>query len=223
VGETIDQTRVEIAAQRAQIEATVAQIHEALDLKQRIRGNPGLVLGLAAGTLFLVVGGPKRLARAMRRRMSPTATESAFDALPSTLQAWVETLADAAGPRAGDVRRALVEELVAWRHHRVRDRKARAALARQLVEGPAGPGRTAWTALEAGLTILSAALARKAVERFLTAESGTRPSATEAAPSTPTVAGASPKSATASAASTAPPEANYSGFSTRGPRGTSAP
>ena len=209
MGETIDQTRLEIAAQRAQLEATVAEIREALDLKARVRENPGLVIGLAAGTLFLVLGGPRRLARAARRRLAPGAIEAAFDALPAALQAWVETLADEAGPRSGELRSALVEELVAWRHHRVKDRKAREALARRLVEGPAGPQRTAWTALEAGLAILSAALARKVVERFLTAEGGSRPAPAEGAP--------------AESAPTATAAASYSGFSTRGPGGSSAP
>ena len=210
MGETIAQTRVEIAAQRAEIEAIVAQIREALDVRQRVRDNPGLVIGLAAGTLFLLLGGPRRIARAASRKMAPGSGEAAFDALPAVLQAWVETLAQAAGPRAGELREALVEEVSAWRHHRVKDRKAREELARQLVEGPPGPSRTAWTALEAGLAILSAALARRAVERFLTAEGGPTPRAARAMPEETPPAVETPKT-------------SYSGFSTRGPGSTSAP
>lgn len=209
MGETIDQTRLEISAQRAEIEATVGEIREALDFKRRIRENPGPVIGLAAGTLFLLFGGPKRLARAARRRMAPPG-DAAFDALPAALQAWVVTLAEAAGPRATEMRDALVEEVGAWRHHRVKDGKARAALARELVEGPAGPKRAGWSALEAGLVILSAALARRAVERLLTAEdtSDTKVSPASAEPTTTTPAS---------------PDATYTGFSTRGPGRSPAP
>jgi hypothetical protein len=43
-------------------------------------------------------------------------------------------------------------------------------LAEQIAEGPAGPQRAVWNAFEAGAAILTAALARKAVERFLSGE-----------------------------------------------------
>ena len=48
-----------------------------------------------------------------------------------------------------------------------------------MVEGPAGPQRTAWNAAETALTLVAAALARKAVARFLTDEAARRqPAAT---------------------------------------------
>jgi uncharacterized protein (DUF2267 family) len=170
LGETLDETRLEIAAQRAEIEATVARMREALDIRRRFRENPALVVGIAAATLFMVVGGPRRVFRAMRRHLSPTTAEKTYDALPEPMQAWVEMLAEAAGPKATEVRDALVEELRRWRRYPVKDRKAREALARQMVEGPPGPARTAWKAAEAALTLVAAALARQAITRFLTDE-----------------------------------------------------
>jgi hypothetical protein len=201
VGETLDETRLEIASQRVEIEATVARMREALDLRRRFRKNPALVVGIGAATVFLVVGGPRRLARALRRHMSPTAAEQAYDALPAPMQAWVETLAESAGPKALEVRNALVEELRRWRHDPVKDKKAREALARQMVEGPPGPARIAWKAAEAALTLVAAALARQAIARFLTDEPDGRDAA-------------APSGQAASA--TAPPvgEVTYSGFST---------
>jgi uncharacterized protein (DUF2267 family) len=170
VGETLDETRVEIAAQRAEIEATVARMREALDIRRRFRENPALVMGVAAATVFMVIGGPRRVFGAMRRHLSPTTAEKAYNALPEPMQAWVEMLAEAAGPKATEVRDALVEELRRWRRDPVKDRKAREALARQMVEGPPGPARTAWKAAEAALTLVAAALARQAIARFLTDE-----------------------------------------------------
>ena len=43
-------------------------------------------------------------------------------------------------------------------------------LANQIAEGPPGPQRAAWKAFEAAAAIVTAALARKAVERFLSGE-----------------------------------------------------
>lgn len=201
MGETLDETRLEIAGQRVEIEATVARMREALDIRRRFRENPALVVGVGAATVFLVVGGPRRLVRALRRHLSPTAAEQAYDALPAPMQAWVETLAESAGPKALEVRNALVEELRRWRHDPVKDRKAREALARQMVEGPPGPSRTAWKATEAALTLVAAALARRAIARFLTDEPDGRDAA---APSGPVAsANASPGG-----------EAAYTGFST---------
>ena len=170
MGETIDQTRVEIAAQRADLEATASGLKDALDLGKRVREHPGVVIGIGAAAAFLVAGGPRRLARILRRRLSPNAAEQAYDALPATMQAWVSTLAGEAGPKASEVRNQLVEELRRWRRDPIKDRKARKELARQMVDGPPGPSRTAWTAAETALGLVAAALARRAIERFLTAE-----------------------------------------------------
>ncbi|MEO8251041.1 MAG: hypothetical protein ABI578_01015 [Chloroflexota bacterium] len=170
MGETIDQTRVEIAAQRAELEATADGLRNALDLGKRVRENPAVVIGIGAATAFLVAGGPRRLARMLRRRVAPNVAEQAYDALPASMQAWVATLAGEAGPRAKDVRDQLVEELRRWRRDPIKDKKARKELARQMVNGPPGPTRAAWTAAETALGLVAAALARKAIARFLTGE-----------------------------------------------------
>jgi hypothetical protein len=170
MGETIAETRVEIASQRAEMEATADRLRDALDLGRRIRENPGVVIGVAAAAAFLVAGGPRRLSRLLRRRLAPNAAEQAYDKLPATMQAWVSTVAGEAGPKAAAVRDELVEELKRWRRDPIKDKKARKELAKQLVEGPPGPGRAAWNAAETALGLVAAALARKAIQRFLTNE-----------------------------------------------------
>jgi hypothetical protein len=142
---TIAETRLEIAAQRKDLEATADGLHDALDIGKRIRENPGVVIGIGATAAFLVAGGPKRMARLLRRRLAPNAAEQAYDALPAPMQAWVSTLADEAGPKAAKVRDELVEELRRWRRDPIKDKKARRELARQMVDGPPGPARTVWT------------------------------------------------------------------------------
>lgn len=193
MGETIDETRLEIAAQRAELETTADRLRDALDLGKRVRENPGVVIGIGAAAAFLVAGGPRRLARLLRRRLAPNAAEQAYDALPATMQAWVTTLADEAGPKAAKVRDELVEELRRWRRDPIKDKKARKELARQMVEGPPGPSRAAWNAAETALGLVAAALARKAIQRFLTDEPAAKgPAASPGGPERTTAAGPGP-------------------------------
>jgi len=174
VGETLVETRVEVADQRAANEQAAteleARIRHALDFKARFRENPLPFIGVGAAAVFLVAGGPKRVAHLIRRRVRPTNAEHAYDALPKPMQAWVDTLVSEVGPKADAARASLVEELQRWRSEPMKDKKARKELAKAMVEGPQGPSRTAWKAAEAGLTLLSAALARRAIEQFLTGD-----------------------------------------------------
>ncbi|HEX2194744.1 MAG TPA: hypothetical protein VHK63_07310 [Candidatus Limnocylindria bacterium] len=181
MGETLAETRVEVTAHRADMEATAreleARIRYALDFKSRFRENPALFIGLGAGAAFLVAGGPIRVARLVRRRLRPTTAEQAYDALPKSMQTWVDTLVGEVGPKADKARAALTEELQRWRNAPLTDKKARKELAKAMVEGPPGPERAGWKAAEAALTLLSAALARKAVEAFITGDRAGGPTA----------------------------------------------
>jgi hypothetical protein len=190
VGETLAETRVEIDAHRAEMEATAdelqARVRHALDVKARFRENPLAFVGIGAGALYLVTGGPIWTARLLRRRLRPTPSEKAYDALPKPMQRWVDQLVDDVGPKAEHARDALAEEVAKWRLAPLANKKSRKELAKAMVEGPPGPERTAWKAAEAGLTLLSAALARKAIEAFLTGERPSGPrGAMMPAPSTP--------------------------------------
>jgi hypothetical protein len=179
--EPLAETRLAIARQRAELERTSDQLRDALDIGKRFRENPALVIGLGAGAVFLVAGGPIRVAKLVRRRLFRSDPEKAYDALPKGMQSWVDTMAGTIGPRAAEARQALSEELVRWRHDPKRNAKISKKMAEQLAKGPAGPKRTAWTAFEAGAAILTAALARKAVERFLSGEPPTGVGALDAA------------------------------------------
>ena len=170
MGEATDQTRLAIDAQRAQLTATAAQLRDAVDLPKKFKENPLPFVAVGAGAIFLLAGGPMRVARLVRRRVMPTRTQKAYDGLPKTLQKWVDEIAGGVGPRTEEARESLAAEFVRWRHDPKKDKKFQKELARQMVEGPPGAGRTAWKALEAGAAILTAALARKAVEQFLAGE-----------------------------------------------------
>jgi hypothetical protein len=189
------------------MEATADRLRNALDLGRRIRENPGVVIGVGAAAAFLIAGGPRRISRHLRRRLAPNAAEQAYDALPATMQAWVSTVAGEAGPRAAAVRDELVEELKRWRRDPIKDKKARKELAKQMVEGPPGPGRAAWNAAETALGLVAAALARKAIQRFLTDEP---PAKDRAAAASAATAGG-----TAHNAAAGPGPDDYAGWSKR--------
>ena len=168
--EKLAATRLAIAAQKSELERTSDQLREALNVKKRFQENPALFAGIGAGAVFLLAGGPVRVAKLVRRRAFRSDPEKAYDALPRPMQAWVDHMAGAVGPRAGEARQALAEELVRWRHNPRKHGKISKKLAKQIAEGPPGPQRAVWTAFEAGAAIITAALARKAVERFLSGE-----------------------------------------------------
>lgn len=170
MGEATDQTRLAIDAQRADLDATVAQLKDALDLPKKFRENPLPFVALGAGAIFLLAGGPMRVARFARRRLMRTTPEKAYDGLPKTLQKWVDEIAGGVGPRAEEAKESLSAEFLRWRHDPKSEKKFRKELAKQMVDGPPGPNRTAWKAFEAGAAILTAALARKLVEQFLAGE-----------------------------------------------------
>lgn len=185
--EKLTETRSAIAAQRAELERTSDQLRESLNLKKRFQENPAAFIGLGAGAVFLLAGGPVRVAKLVRRRVFRSDPEKAYDALPKPMQSWVDHMAGAVGPRATEARETLSEELLRWRHNPRKHGKISKKLAKQVAEGPPGPQRAAWNAFEAGAAILTAALARKAVERFL---SGEPPSGHETLDAIGTVGGA---------------------------------
>ena len=163
-------SRQAIEAQRAELARTADQLRDSLDIKKRFHENPALFIGIGAGAVFLIANGPVRVFRTVRRRVFRSEPEKAYDTLPKPMQDWVDHMAGAAGSRAKDARISLSEELVRWRHDPRKHGKISKRLAQQIAEGPPGPQRLFWSAFEAGAAILTAALARKAVERFLSGE-----------------------------------------------------
>ena len=201
MGETLAETRLEIEAKKAELERTSAQLHEALDLKRLVRDYPVPIIAIGATGAFLIAGGPQRLAGIVRRQFFPSRAEKAYDSLPKPMQSWVDHMAGAVGPRAGEAREALAAELAAWRSNPRKNGKISKKLAKQIAEGPPGPSRTAWTAAEAVATVVLTAIARKAIMRVISGQPDPVPApppstiggATAAAPRPPS-AKATPKS-----------------------------
>ena len=213
--EKLTATRAEIAAQRAELERTSDQLRDALNVKKRFQENPALVIGVGAGAVFLLAGGPVRVARLFRRRLFRSDPEKAYDALPKPMQSWVDHMAGAVGSRADEARESLAKELARWRHDPRKHGKVSKKLAKQIAEGPPGPQRAVWNAFEAGAAILTAALARKAVERFLSGEPPTGHPALDAVGTAGGAAEPDPKHAKDDLTKSPAERAAYSGMSSR--------
>ena len=181
---------------------------------------------MGAGAVFLLVGGPVRVARGIRRRLFRVATRRRHTTrFPSRCRHGSTTWRAPSGRGPPTRARSLSEELQRWRHDPKKHGKISKKLAKQIAEGPPGPRRVAWTAFEAGAAIVTAALARKMVERFL---SGEPPSGVAPLDAAGTVGGAAkpdpkhakndvtkpPKQRARAAAADA--REDYSGMSSRG-------
>src|SRR5438477_434291 len=95
MGETIDETRLEIASQRAELETTADRLRDALDLGKRIRENPGVVIGIGAAAAFA----RKAIARFLTDEQPPATSLENAAAAGSTVG---PTRSSTAGPAAED-------------------------------------------------------------------------------------------------------------------------
>ncbi|MEX0630127.1 MAG: hypothetical protein WEE67_10285 [Chloroflexota bacterium] len=204
MGATLDETRVELAAQRARVRATADRLEAAarrgFDLRARLRRHPVQTAGVAVGLAFILLGGPRRTVRQIRRALGGSAeAERAYASLPGSLRALVD--ASASGGKDRDqARRQLALAIHAWRE----DPKNRKRAARLVSEtlSPPGPGRAFWSFVEIAAATAAGIVARRVVTRRLAEEPKSRPPA------------AGPRS------EVTPPADRYSGWS--GQQGTPA-
>lgn len=165
--EPLAAARLAVAEQRADLERTVDELRQSLDVRARFRENPWPFIAVGAGAVFILAGGPFRLGRLVRNTLFPPSSEKAYDSLPRPMQDWVDHMSRAAGSHASEARESLARDLAAWRADPRRHGKVSKQLARQIAEGPPGPKRAVWNAVEAAGSIIAVALARRAVERLL--------------------------------------------------------
>lgn len=171
MGATLDETRVELAAQRAQTRATAdrleAATRRALDLKARIRENPARAVAAVAGIGFLLVGGPRRTVRQIRRVVRGSSDgERAYAALPGSLRALVDASAPGSGKDREEARRQLALAFSAWRED-PKNRKRGARLASETLTPP-GPERAFWAFVELAAVTAVGITARQIGARWLT-------------------------------------------------------
>ena len=126
MGARTDAARQEAVAARVglveEAERLKSSARSAVDVKAKVKRNPARAAGVAAGTAFVVVGGPKRVFRAVKRRVV-----GAPDPLPeSLLPAEVDRAVRALGDDGGKVRGALERSFADYLEATAGDRKAAA-------------------------------------------------------------------------------------------------
>lgn len=172
MGATLDETRVELEAQRARVQATALRLEaatrHALDLPARIRENPIQTAAIAGGLAFLVLGGPRRVVRKIRQTVRGSDAERAYAALPGSLRALIDSAAPGRGDARDEARQQLALALHAWREDPKNRRKA-ARLAGEAL-APPGPSRAFWSVVEIAGATAAGILARRAVSRWLTGD-----------------------------------------------------
>jgi hypothetical protein len=99
-----------IAARQAlggELDELSAAARSAVDIPAKIRHNPVQTAALAGGAGFLALGGPKRVLRAVVKRVRPQRRDRHRGLLPDEVERAVK---HAAGPRAPEVQAALEED-----------------------------------------------------------------------------------------------------------------
>jgi hypothetical protein len=237
VGATLDETRLELEAQRTRVRGTAERLETAtrrsLDVRAVIGRNPGRTIGLAAGAAFILLGGPRRTVRAVKRAVTgPADARKAYAALPPPLRKFVDDSATGFGSAREESRGELALALHAWRENPKNRKKAQKLVNETLT--PPGPSRAFWSLVEVAAVTAAGIIARQVVARQLAGGvggglfgrrrgAGTAPpppmaEAAEAAPEAKPGAGATAptgsKAATKPTAD-APPSDEYAGWSGR--------
>src|SRR3990172_2038662 len=162
MGATLDETRVELAAQRARVRSTADRLEgaarRAVDLKAKVRDTPVKPVALAAGVGYFLFGGPRRTFRLLRDWNRTEDAEKAYAGLPASLRALVDASASGSGQSPVMARHELAMALHAWRA----DPKNRKRAERRVSEtlAPPGPGRAFWAVVELGAVGVASVVAR---------------------------------------------------------------
>jgi hypothetical protein len=168
VGATLDETRVELEAQRTRVRGTADRLETAtrrsLDVRAIIGRHPGRTIGVAAGAAFLLLGGPQRTVRLVRRSLGGAADrEKAYAALPPSLRAFVDSSAPGFGSAKAEARGELALALHAWRENPKNRKKAQKLVSETLT--PPGPSRAFWSLVEVAAVTAAGIIAKQVVAR----------------------------------------------------------
>lgn len=146
--------RQEVVAARKAVEAELDALGKstraALDIPAKVRRNPVQTVGAAGGAAFLLLGGPKRLAKAAERRFFPERAKRPPTLLPK------------------DVDRAIAK-LPADDQEQVRahlERDFATYLRKEHIKDPASARQSVWKTYDMLLGIIGAAAARELVKKL---------------------------------------------------------
>jgi hypothetical protein len=137
------------------LDELVDATHSALDIPAKVKRNPVKTAALVGGTGFLLVGGPRRVARYAWRRVRPVRPDPHAGILPPDVE---KILKDAGVAKDPEVRRALNKDFADY----LRDKGE--------YEPEPSPSRSFWRTFDRVVGPLGTAGARILVQRLMEAE-----------------------------------------------------
>jgi hypothetical protein len=125
VGARTDAARAQVVAARADLADEVTRLEaagrSAVDVPARIRRAPAKTAGVAAGTAFLLLGGPQRLFRRIKRAVVGPEQELPKSMLPKEVDQALRKL----GPDGDKVRGTLEREFAKYLDEHKEERESR--------------------------------------------------------------------------------------------------
>ncbi len=114
MAETTSEARQQIARARGELSTEVDElelaVRSAVDIPAKLRRNPGRVVALGGGAIFLAGGGPKRVAYRIARLVSRPKPTPLAGVLPKD----VERRLQKAGQTGAEVRAAIEQDFSDW-------------------------------------------------------------------------------------------------------------
>jgi len=141
MGARTDAARSEVLAARAGLDEELVRLEAAgraaVDIPARLRREPAKILGAAGGAAFLLLGGPKRVVKGLRRAVFGPGAELPKSMLPPAVEKTLKKL----GPDGDKVRGTLEREFASYLDEKAPQRKQRdlGATAAVLLGGAFGP------------------------------------------------------------------------------------
>ena len=115
MGARTDAARAEVVARRGLLLDEVVRLEaagcSAIDIPAKVRRSPGRTAALAAGTAFVVFGGPKRSYRAVRRAVFGSNADLPKSMLPEQIDKALRALGDDGDRVRGIIEREFVDYL----------------------------------------------------------------------------------------------------------------
>ena len=125
MGARTDAARAEVLAARAGLDDELVRLEAsgraAVDIPARLRREPAKVLGAAGGAAFLLLGGPKRLFRGVRRTLNGGKEPLPKSMLPPEVEKTLKKL----GPDGEKVRGTLEREFASYLEEKAPERRER--------------------------------------------------------------------------------------------------
>lgn len=154
MAQTAAEARQEVVNSRKAVESALDDLgsatRAALDIPAKIRRNPVQTVGIMGGAGFLLLGGPKRVARAIENQLFPQRR----DRIPTVLPKDIEATVDRLEPEQRDQVRGHLE------------RDFSAYLKREHPAEPANARRSLWRTYDAVVGIVGAAAGRELVKKL---------------------------------------------------------